>query len=372
MEYKVENISQTKRKVKVSVEKEMVEREIQRILKEVQRNADIKGFRKGKAPIEIIHSYYGESAKREAMETTIKRTLSEILQKEGLNPIHPPLIEEMFIEDSFNYAVRFDVLPRIEPLGYEKMKIKIKDWTLTDNDVEAVIDDLRRKHATLKPVEERDSVKEKDVVEAGSPEGKEKGILLIVEKGDEFDGKRIGDVVNFKDRVLKILKIYELILPEANDEFAKVLGEPDFSSVRKKIREKLEMDRERVIKNRIQNAIFEHLIKVNNFEAPESLVSEEYRRLKEELKKDDPALPKIAEERVKSEILLYAIAEKENIGAEDEEIMEEIEKLAKEMNRRVEVLSANSELKRRIEDGIIRKKTMEFLEKRCEVEYERD
>jgi len=372
MEYTVENVSQTKRKIKVSVEREMVEKEMDRILKNVQKNAEIKGFRKGKAPVEIIMNFYGESAKKEAMENTIKLTLSDILKKEGLNPLHPPVIEEMLMEEKFNYTVRFDVLPKIEPSGYEKIKVKIKDWVITEKDVDAVIDDLRRKHGTLKPVEDRELVKEKDVVEVNSTDGKEKGKLFIVEKGDEFEGKKIGDVVNLKDMDLKILRIYELILPEANDEFAKTLGEPDFLSLRKKIMERLELDRKRVIKTRLQNAIFEHLIEVNNFEAPESLVFEEGRRLKEELKRDDPSLLKLAEERVKSEILLYAIAKKENIKAEEGEIMEELQKLAKEIKKRVESLSANSELKRRIEDSIIRKKTMEFLENRCEVEYEKE
>jgi trigger factor len=372
MEYTVETISQTKRKIKVSVEREVVEKEMNRILKELQRNVEIKGFRKGKAPVEIIMNYYGESAKKEAMENTIKSTLSEVLKKEGLNPLRPPVIEEMLMEEKFNYTVRFDVLPKIEPSGYEKMKVKIKDWVVTEKEVDAVIDDLRRKHGTLKPVEERNIVRENDVLEVVPTDGKEKGKLLIVEKGDEFEGKKIGDVVRVNEKELKILKIYELILPEANDEFARTLGASDFLNLRKKIMERLELDRKRVIKTRLQNAIFEHLIKVNNFEAPESLVLEEGRRLKEELKRDDPSLLGLAEDRVKSEILLHAIAEKENIKAEEGEIKEELQKLANETKKRFEVLSSNAELKRRIEDSIIRKKTMEFLEKRCEVEYERE
>lgn len=372
MDYIVESLSQTKRKIKVSVEREKVEREIHRILRELQKRAEIRGFRKGKAPLEIIAGYYGESAKREAMEETIKTTLSEILKKEGLNPLHPPVIEDMLIKENFNYTVRFDVLPKVEPSGYEKIRVKIKDWVITEKEVESVIEDLRRKHGTLKPIEGRDFVKEKDVVEANSPAGKEKGILLIVEKGDELDGKKIGDVVQVKGMDLKILKIYELILPEVNDEFAKTLGEPDLLTLKKRVREGLERDRERLMKMRLHNAIFEHLLKVNNFETPESLLLEEHRRLKEELKRDDPSVLKLTEERVKSELLLYAIAEREKIKADKEEIREEIEKLAREAKKRVEALEANNELKRRIEDSIIKKKTMEFLEKRCEVQYERD
>jgi trigger factor len=372
MEYKVESLSQTKRKIQVSVEKEIFEKEFRKILKEIQKNAEIKGFRKGKAPEEIIMSYYGDTVRRNAMENTIKITLSDILQREGLNPLHPPVIEEMLMDEKLNYTVKFDVLPKVTPTGYDKIKVKIKDYTLTEKDVERVLEDLRRKQGTLKPIEDRDFVKEKDVVETASPDGKERGVLFLVEKGDEFEGKKIGDVLHIKDRDLKILKIYELILPELNDEFAKTLGEPDLSSLKNKIKENLEMDRKRILKTRIHNAIFQHLIKVNNFEAPESLVSEEYARLKEEFKREDPSFLKLAEERVKSEILLYAIAEKENIKAEDKEIREEMERLASETKKRVEALLANAELKRRIEDSIIRKKTMEFLENRCEVEYERD
>jgi len=372
MEYTVETPSQTKRKIKVSVGREIFDRELRKILSEIQKNAEIKGFRKGKAPVEIIMTYYGESARKTALENTIKITLSDILQKEGLNPLYPPVIEEMLVDEKLNYTVKFEVLPKVDPTGYEKIKVKIKDYTVTEKDVERVIEDLRRKHGTLKPVEDRDVVKERDVVETGSPDGKEKGVLFLVEKDDEFEGKKIGDVIHIKGKDLKILKIYELILPDVNDDFAKTVGEPDLSTLEKKIMENLEMERKRILKTRIHNAIFAHLIKTNNFEAPESLVSEEYARLKEEFKREDPSLLKLAEERVKSELLLYAIAEKENIKAEEEEIREEMEKLARETKRRTEALLANAELKRRIENSIIRMKTLEFLEKRCEVEYEKD
>lgn len=373
MEYKLEKISETRRRINVTVEKVLLDNEVEKILREVQRKAEIKGFRKGKAPMEIIKNYYGRTAEREAMEELVKATLPEIFKKEGLSPLHPPVLERTSVtSEGFTYSVRFEVLPHVDPAGYEKIKIKVKDIVITEKDVQEVIENLRKKHAILQPVEDREEVIAGDVVEVEPLSGERRSLLLIVEKDDEFEGKKKGEVVEVKNeaRKVRIRKIFSMLLPELNDDFARTLGEPSFDELKNKIRKELEEKRERTIRTRIHNAILGELIRLNPFEAPQTLVEDEFNELKGQFEGDETSLRRLAEERVKAEILLYAISRKENITSTEEEVDKELERLSKETGKRKEVLMADTSLKRKIEDSIIRKKTLEMLEKRCEVQYE--
>lgn len=373
MEYKLEKISETRRRINVTVEKVLLDNEVEKILREVQRKAEIKGFRKGKAPMEIIKNYYGRTAEREAMEELVKATLPEIFKKEGLSPLHPPVLERTSVtSEGFTYSVRFEVLPHVDPAGYEKIKIKVKDIVITEKDVQEVIENLRKKHAILQPVEDREEVIAGDVVEVEPLSGERRNLLLIVEKDDEFEGKKKGEVVEVKNeaRKVRIRKIFSMLLPELNDDFARTLGEPSFDELKNKIRKELEEKRERTIRTRIHNAILGELIRLNPFEAPQTLVEDEFNELKGQFEGDETSLRRLAEERVKAEILLYAISRKENITSTEEEVDKELERLSKETGKRKEVLMADTSLKRKIEDSIIRKKTLEMLEKRCEVQYE--
>lgn len=372
MEYTIEVISPVKKKVKVKVDREFFLKKSDEILKEVQRNAAIRGFRKGKAPSEVIKAHYGELIKREAIEEIVRETLKDILEKEKIVPVSPPLLEEFETEEEVKYSVSFEVIPEFEPKGYEKIKVKIKKETVDEEDIENALKNLRLRNSVLEPIEDRNVVKEGDIVLADLlKEGRK--AYFKVEKDDEFDGKEKGEVIELEGGKVKILNIYKQIVPDLNDEFAKTLGVENVEKLIENVKEELEKRAEEETRNRKFSAIFENLMKENPFPVPTSMVDEEYMRLKERLNIDGESkeLRVIAEKRVRENILIFAIAKKENITAEEKEVEEELEKIAQNMRRRVEEIKAkNPELKSKVEENIIRKKVLEMLEKRAEVEYE--
>lgn len=372
MDYTVETLSPIRKRVRVKVEREIFLKKSEEILKEIQQNVVMRGFRRGKVPIEIIKAQFGEAIKRETMEKIVRETLKSILEKERLVPVSTPSLEEIETEKEVKYTVSFETLPELEPKGYHKIKVKIKKETVSEEDIENALKNLRERNSVLEPVEDRSTIKEGDIILIDLlSEGRK--TYFKVEKDDEFDGREKGEIVKLEGNKAKILNIYKQIIPDLNDEFAKTLGVENVEKLIENVKQELEVKAEEDTKNRKFSAIFEVLRKENPFPVPPSMIEEEYHTLKERLqiKDESSELKNIAEKRIRENILIFAIAKKENIKVEEKEIEEELKKVARDMKKRVEELKfKNPELKSGLKDNIMRKKVLEMLEKNTEVEYE--
>jgi trigger factor len=416
------NPKDVKREISVEIPAADVARETDLQIQRYQKSARLPGFRAGHVPASIIRQRFGEGIKSDVAEALIPKYFRREAEKQGLSPVSQPRVTDLHMHDGepLRFKASFEVLPEIQVEGYKELRSDKPEITVTDEEVEQALNNVREQHATYTTVEGR-TLAEKDFAQA-SMDGKPKdpndasaanpvhmddvlieigGKNTVAEFSQNLTGvsageERIFDVVYPEDApdkrlagktfvyTVKVNGIKQKALPELNDDFAKELGEfTDLAQVRKQIRENMEAERRHNAERESKDKLVAELVKRNEFEVPESLVDRQIdlrleRGLRalaaqgmkmEDMKKMD--LPRLragqrdqAVNDVKSSLLLDRIADLENIQVSDEELDREIEALAKQSKQTSEAVRA-----RLTEDGgldrirmrIRSEKTLDFL-----------
>ncbi|MCS7203392.1 MAG: trigger factor [Thermodesulfovibrio sp.] len=358
----IEEISSTKKRLKFEIPAEVVEREIQKVLKEIQKKANIPGFRPGKVPLSIIEKKFVEDVKSEVLERLLSESYREAVQQANLKPVLPPQSEDM-IEIKRNEPLSFDLIveirPEVENLNYENIEIEELSIDITDEEVDRLIDQLSEEKGSYEPTEE--AVKEGDLVVfdyktdmgenikdyvykigAGPyPEdfsrafmGRKKGesFSFDIEFPQDSIATYAGKKINFQISLKEVKRKSKIPLEELPAE----LGFEDFESLKKYIRESLENSKKQYAEERKRAELLNKLIETHNFELPEGLLEMEIRRITEEYesrgiditKNMDKILDR-AKRNIKAFILLEIIGEKENITVTQEDLTKEVLELAK-------------------------------------------
>ncbi len=416
------NPKDVKREISVEIPAADVARETDLQIQRYQKSARLPGFRAGHVPASIIRQRFGEGIKSDVAEALIPKYFRREAEKQGLIPVSQPRVTDLHMHDGepLRFKASFEVLPEIQVEGYKELRSDKPEITVTDEEVEQALNNVREQHATYTTVEGR-TLAEGDFAQA-SMDGKPKdpndasaanpvhmddvlieigGKNTVAEFSQNLTGvsageERIFDVVYPEDApdkrlagktfvyTVKVNGIKQKALPELNDDFAKELGEfTDLAQVRKQIRENMEAERRHNAERESKDKLVAELVKRNEFEVPESLVDRQIdlrleRGLRalaaqgmkmEDMKKMD--LPRLragqrdqAVNDVKSSLLLERIADLENIQVSDEELDREIEALAKQSKQTSEAVRA-----RLTEDGgldrirmrIRSEKTLDFL-----------
>jgi trigger factor len=421
MRVNVESLSNTEKKVEVFIPREDVAAKIEEVFNEIRRNAKIKGFRPGKAPREIIEATYGSYIFEEVSSKLVSESFKKVLEEASIIPISRPQITTDKIErdKEFHYTAIFEVIPEFEVKDYIGIELKRQKHVVKDQDVERVINQIREQSAQAKPIEGDREVRSGDYLiidYAGFLEGKPirdlqaKDVHVVVGEGkliaefennligmrkgeerefeltypDEFQMRDIaGKAVRFRVNVKEIL---ERILPEIDDEFAKDLGEESLEGLKKKIKEDLEKRLERESEDKLRGDIIKSLIEKNPFDVPSSLIENEVARMRREFKYnlqrhgiEVPELNHEAEEKirqraidnVKASIILGAIARKEGIKAEDEEIEDKLTEISRSVRVPLEKIREVYEKNNMIEEleaRLIEDKVLRFLIEKSNIE----
>lgn len=387
MKYDVKDEKKCVKLINVVIDKERIEESRKKIFKEFKENAQIEGFRKGNVPDELIKVHFGDKIKEEIIKELIPSTYSEIMKELNLKIVTDPLLNEIKYNDEgeITYKIKVEVNPEFDIADYKKIKIKEKKLEkITDKDIERELNKIRQYRGKLVD-SKNEKVQKGDyaIVDiAAFIDGKaiaelttnnftintgSNSILKEIEEGiigmkkseekeiklkfpeDYFNKNFAGKDALFK---VKLKEIKTMELPEANDEFAKALGDFDsIESLKNKIKEELTKSAEKEIKNHKIEQIIDNLLSQNKFEVPEGLVNDEITNLvnrylnnlsqqgltlekigetEENLRK---SFEKQAEENVRLIYILLKIAEKEKIEVTDENIEEEIKKIAADLKR---------------------------------------
>lgn len=383
MRVNVESLSNTEKRVEVFIPRDKVMAKIEEVFNEIKKNAKIKGFRPGKAPRKIIEATYGSYIFDEVSSKLVSESFKKALEEVSVTPISRPQITMDKVEQNkeFHYTATFEVIPEFEVRDYTGFELKREKREVKDEDVGRAMSQIREQSAQAKPIEEDRGVRSGDylivdytgfldgkpvkdlqVKDAHVVVGEKKLIaefednLIGMKKGEEKEFELVypedfqmrdvtGKIVRFKVNIKEIL---EKTLPELDDEFAKDLGEENLEGLKKKIREDLEKRLERESEDKLRGVVVKALLERNYFDVPPSLIENEMVRMRREFTYNlqrhgiqVPELNREAEEKlkeraadnVKTSIILGAIARKEGIEVEDEEIED---KLA-EVSRSVQV-----------------------------------
>ncbi len=379
MKYELEKRGDVIYGLKIVAEPEELKKEVDLIAREIGKNAKVPGFRPGKAPAHIIKKYYQEEIRDALLRTFVPRKLAEVIEKEGLKLLTDPAVEDINLDlknNTFEVSLVLEVKPEVNITKEDYTGIKVKKTTreIGDKDVEKVVEGLRNQLAQWKEVDRE--AKEGDLVEieyetqVEGDEGVHRGSVSVVlgqkqlwpevekevigkkagEEGEvEFtageDKEVYGEVAGKKVKVkFKVKAVKERELPEVNDEFAKKLGFESVEEMKKKIREDLEVAEKTREQEEIEDQIIEELLKKVEIPVPPSLLDLEVRaqaenqlmRLSQMGVNVQQLSPQAviemvrptAEKTVKVKLLLEKVAELEGIEVSDEELEEEIQKLA--------------------------------------------
>lgn len=351
--------------------------------KKISEHIDVKGFRKGMVPLEMVIKEVGEMKVLEhAAEILVQESYSKILMDEKIEPISQPKIEfeKLAPGNEFVYKATIITIPSVEVGDFSKIKVKPSKVEVADSEVEKIINELKDL-AALEILEEReakmgDKVEMNfDVLRDGVPidGGQGRKYPLVLGKGqmipgfeeavvgmkkddekeieltfpEKYQNKNLaGKPATFK---LKVNGVFKREMPTSDDNFAVMQGQKSFADLQKTIRENLELEEKAKQDQRVELEIIEQLIKSSKFsDLPDAMVSQELTRMIEELKdqvtqqglsfadylvhlkKSEEELKvdfaKRAQDRVKAALLTRAIFLQNDMKVEHDVVHEEIKR----------------------------------------------
>jgi trigger factor len=410
--------SATKREIQVEVPADEVARQTETLIQKYQKLARLPGFRRGHVPPSIIRQRFSEEIKTDVVEALIPRYFRNETERLGMHPISQPRVTDLHLHEGepLRFKAAFEVLPEIQAEGYKELRADKPDITVSDNDVNEALADLRERHASFNPIEGR-PLAEGDFAQVsldGTPKSGEGQPVhmdeILVEIGGkntmpEFTanlrGANIGDERTFDvnypqdaqdqrlagktfNYAVKVHAVKQKSLPELNDEFVKQLGEfTNVDEVKTRIRESIEAERKQQFEREAKDKLVEELIRRNEFDVPDILIEHQIdtrleRGLRalaaqgltaEQMKKMDfqrlrGGQREQAIHDVKASLLLEKVADNEKIEVSDEELDREVESLAKQTKQTAEAVRAR--LTRdggldRIRTRLRNEKTLDFL-----------
>ena len=414
MRIEVEDISPVMKRLTIEVPQQEVKELVDSYYRELKKEVAIEGFRKGKVPEGVLRQRFGKKVMGDVAKNLVERTYPQAVKDKGYKPVAAPDIEiKTCQEDSpFVYTALVQIRPVIDVKGYDTVEGKTIEVSVDEEDVEKSLEQLRQSYGEFQQVERQAQTGDMVEVDVELYEGDErleggtKGYRFIIgetARFPEFDtaaeGLKVGDSASFKksfpagyhDRLvagkevefrITLKSVKEKVLPSLDDEFAKTVGFDNLEELKKRIREELKRAKEKAEKDKIKGEIMDRLIEENSFELPPSLVDSYFRQIvsniMEGIRKgvvdpsQQPLNPEefkarymaVAEKQARGDIILDAIAEKENIEVSDEEVEDLLKDMAERRGESLEELKQNV-LKAGILDAIIdgmrREKVFEFL-----------
>ncbi len=354
-----------------------------RALEELSKELEIKGFRKGSVPKEIaLENIKKEAILSRAAEKAAQKEYDQYLSENKIEPISAPELTVLKLAENndFDFKVKVTLLPVLDLPDYKSIAGKIKK-----NPVEVKEEEIKQTLDWLKKTRAKKSLKEGaaekgDLVEieySSDKTGDQKDVFVLGEgkmvpgfeesiigmkAGEKKEQAKINIPLNYKIKeiagqeiifTIKLISVSKIEMPEITDEFAKGVG--NFSNVQeleKNIRKGIEQEKEQAEKDRRRGQILETIAEKTEGDIPSVLIERENENLtanfKEQIKSktglsfedyltkakktEEEMLKSLSEEakkRVKQFLILKQIAEKEKIGASEEEIKEESDKILK-------------------------------------------
>ena len=379
MSASAETTSPLERSVTVDVPEERISSAVEERLKSMTRTSRIQGFRPGKAPLRVIKQRFGAQVRKEVVEKLVTSSFYEAVNKEDLKPVGMPLIDPLQekVGAGLSYTATFEVLPEIRLNPVEDLTIEKPVCHISDSDVDAMIEKLRRQRRDFR-VEERaaregdrvnvncrglvdgealDNLSMENVdIEIGENvfiPGFEEGLLgaaagqsltLNLTFPDEYRSEELsGKPVVFE---LDVNHVAGVVLPELDAEFFEAFGVQDGGepAFRQEINRHMEREIETASRTRYRDSIMRSLHEANEIDVPNALVNAEFERMKGMLARDmemrgvakevaaqfayTEELQTTARRQVALQLLTAEIISSQQLRASPEKVREIIEKRA--------------------------------------------
>jgi len=366
MKVTVENKKGLNKDIKVFVDKKTMNTYMDKKYEEIKGTVNLKGFRPGKVPREILKRQFGKAIFSEVLDKVLKDTSTKALQENKIKPAGQPKLDlKTYGEDKeLEYIISVTELPKVNIESIQNIKFDDYSVKIDSKETDKRIKEIAKSQPSFKDANDDVKAAEKDLVVFDysatvdekpfkGGEGKNtqltlgkdlflKGFdkqLIGVKKGDEKIVEAVlpenfpeKDLVNKKAKfVCKILSVKNPDEVKINDEFAKNLGAKDLNDLKSLIAKQIDDEYKNSLDRLSKNQILKEIEKFKIDEIPENLIEEEVKILsqgmnEEDKKKSRKNFEEIAKKRIKVGLILNEFGEQNKIKVTEQELQAEVQK----------------------------------------------
>jgi trigger factor len=379
MQVTIEDISPVEKKLDVEIPWDDVKSKLDEAYRELGRGVQMKGFRKGKVPRQMLERLYGKQVEQEVVKELVRETMVKAADEHSLKPVAEPVIDETPITHGqpLKYAARIEVRPVIVPKDYFGMELTRRAPTASEEQIAHALQHKQDELSQYKKVEGRDQVTDKDAVviqfkgTVGEHKVEHQTLLDLTDQDHEplpgISKAVVGLPVGAKDHeitwsipadhprkelagreaklTITLHDVKEKLVPKLDDDFAKDTGEADtLAGLKDKIREKILAADKQKADRELRDAALKELRTRNPIEVSGGLVDRQLdnvvervklqlqlagidiRNLEESKIRED--LREVAADEVRGTLLLEAIAETEKVNVTEADLEKRLAELA--------------------------------------------
>ncbi|HHE4691777.1 TPA: trigger factor [Proteus mirabilis] len=411
MQVSVETTQGLGRRVTITVPAADIQKAVDSELKKAAKTVRIDGFRKGHVPMSMVKQRYGMSVLNDVLGDLMQRNFINAIIENKVNPVGAPDYKpEQYKEgEDFVYSVEFEVFPEIELKDLESIEVVKPIVTVKDEDVDNMLETLRKQQAEWKDKEGEVAAEDRVTVDFnGSIDGEEfeggkaEDFVLAMGQGRMIPGFEEGlighkageeftiDVTfpedyhaeNLKGKkaqfAINLKKVEERELPELTEEFIKRFGIADGSvdALRAEVRKNMERELKNAIRTRVKSQVIDGLVKANEVDVPAAAVDSEIEVLQRQAaqrfggdEKQALQLPReLFEEQAKRRVivglLLGEVINSNELKAEDERVKALIDEMAsayEDPSEVVEFYNKNEQLMNNIRNLALEEQAVEKI-----------
>jgi trigger factor len=366
MKVTVENIKGLNKDLKVLIDKETMSSYMDEKYEEIKGTVNLKGFRPGKVPKEVLKRQFGKAVFGEVLDKVLKETSTKALEENKIKPAGQPKLDlKTYGEDKeLEYVLSVTELPKVDVKSIESIKFDQYSVKIDTSETDKRIKEIAKNQPSFKEASSDTKAKEGDLVTLdyqATVDGKEfkgsegKNTQLTLGKdlflkgfdkqliGVKKDDEKIVDAVlpeNFPEKELinksakfkcKILNVKNPEEVKIDDNFAKNLGAKDLNDLKTLISKQINDEYKNSLDQLSKNQILKEIEKIKVNEIPENLIEEEVKILSQgmdeaEAKKNKAKFTETAKTRIKTGLILNEFGEQNKIQVSEQEIQAEVQK----------------------------------------------